>query len=138
QIQSLSRGTGILIGPSHVLTAAHVFDDASVEIDGNMLKLPVVRVRVSPARNGDNTSHPLGSASSTKFRRPRGFTAPNDYALIVLDQDLSKSTHKSMKGPLGYWGQSPQAVALRVLDPAKLRDPTVSVIGYPGDRCGKD
>ena len=138
QIESLSRGTGILIGPSHVLTAAHVFDDASVEVDGNMRKVPVARVRVSPARNGDNTSHPLGSAFSKAFRRPRGFTADNDYALIVLDQDLSKKTHKSMKGALGYWGQSPQVAALRVLDPAKLRDPTVSVIGYPGDRCGND
>jgi hypothetical protein len=109
-----------------------------VEVDGNMRKVPVARVRVSPARNGDNTSHPLGSAFSKAFRRPRGFTADNDYALIVLDQDLSKKTHKSMKGALGYWGQSPQVAALRVLDPAKLRDPTVSVIGYPGDRCGND
>jgi monoamine oxidase len=138
QIESLSRGTGILIGPSHVLTAAHVFDDASLEVDGGMRKVPVARVRVSPARNGDNTSHPLGAAYSKAVHRPQRYAAGNDYALIVLDRDLSQATHKSMKGPLGYWGQSPQVAALRVLDPGKLGDPTVCVIGYPGDRCGND
>jgi monoamine oxidase len=138
QIESLSRGTGILIGPSHVLTAAHVFDDASVEVDGAIRKVPVARVRVSPARNGDNTSHPLGWAYSKAFRRPQRLTAENDYALIVLDRDISQATHKSMKGPLGYWGRSPQVAALRVLDPAKFSDPAICVIGYPGDRCGND
>jgi monoamine oxidase len=138
QIESLSRGTGILIGPSHVLTAAHVFDDASLEVDGSIRKVPVARVRVSPARNGDNTSHPLGAAYSKAFHRPQHFTAENDYALIVLDRDLSQATHKSMKGRLGYWGQSPQVAALRVLDPANFADAMVSVIGYPGDRCGND
>jgi monoamine oxidase len=138
QIESLSRGTGILIGPSHVLTAAHVFDDASLEVDGRMRKVPVARVRVSLARNGDNTSHPLGAAYSKAVHRPPRFNVENDYALIVLDRDLSKATHKSMKGPLGYWGQSPKVAALRVLDPAKIGDPAICVIGYPGDRCGKD
>jgi monoamine oxidase len=138
QIESLSRGTGILIGPSHVLTAAHVFDDASLEVDGSTRMVPVARVRVSPARNGDNTSHPLGAAYSKAVHRPQRFTPANDYALIVLERDLSQATHKSLKGPLGYWGQSPQVAALRVLDPAKLGEPAVGVIGYPGDRCGKE
>jgi len=65
-----------------VLTAAHVFNDASLEVDGRMRKVPVARVRVSPARNGDNTSHPLGTAYSKAIQRPQGFTAENDYALI--------------------------------------------------------
>jgi monoamine oxidase len=138
QIESLSRGTGILIGPSHVLTAAHIFDDASLEVDGRLRKVPVARVRVSPARNGDNTSHPLGAAYSQAIHRPQGFTVENDYALIVLDRDLSQATHKSLRGRLGYCGQSPQVAALRVLDPANVANPRVSVIGYPGDRCGND
>jgi len=133
-----SRGTGILIGPRHVLTAAHVFDDIELEVDNAIRKVPVAKVRVSPARNGDNTDHPLGSAYSKAFRRPQPYSPLNDYALIVLDGDLSQKTHKSMKGPLGYWGQSPKVAALRVLDPAKLGNPTISVIGYPGDRCGND
>jgi hypothetical protein len=56
----------------------------------------------------------------------------------VLDRDLSTTRHKSMEGALGYWGQSPMQAVLRRLDPATLKDAKVTVIGYPGDRCGKD
>ena len=136
-VKSLSRATGILIGPCHVLTAAHVLDDATIVVDGTERKAPVTRVRVSPARNGNNDKHPLGSAWSSAFRRPQTFNALNDYALIVLESDLSQATHRAFKGPLGYWGKDPQVAALQVLDPATLGAPACTVIGYPGDRCGK-
>jgi V8-like Glu-specific endopeptidase len=132
-VKSLSRATGILIGPRHVLTAAHVFDGATVEVDGVERKVPVTSVRVTPARNGDNDKGPFGSATSKTFRRPASFAETNDYALIVLDSDLSQATNS--KVPLGYWGQSAGA-ALRVLDPATLVGASCTVIGYPGDRCG--
>lgn len=134
-VQSLSRATGILIGPRHVLTAAHVFDDATMVVDGQVRTLPVTQVRVSPARNGDNGSHPLGSETSRTFFRRARWAMNTDYALIVLDRDLSKATHRSIKGPLGYWGQS-AAAPLRALDLAALGAVAVGVIGYPGDRNG--
>ena len=135
-LKSLSRATGILIGPCHVLTAAHVLDDATVVVDDTERKAPVTRVRVSPARNGDNDKGPLGPAWSSTFRRPQTFNALNDYALIVLETDLARATHRAFQGPLGYWGKDPRIAALQVLDPATLGTPSCTVIGYPGDRCG--
>jgi V8-like Glu-specific endopeptidase len=98
--------------------------------------VPVLRARVSPGRNGDNDDHPLGWAWSKSIQRVVPYTDETDYALIELDRDLSKATHKKMSGVLGYWGQVPSQAALRTLDPKTLVDTTVTVIGYPGDRCG--
>jgi len=138
EILAATRATGILIGPRHVLTAAHVFQPTSIQVDGKSVRVPVSRVRVSPARNGDNTKHPLGWAWSKSVHRPQPWTAGTDYALIVLDRDLSTTAHKALKGALGYWGQSPARAALRALEPAMLKNLKVTVIGYPGDRCGND
>lgn len=130
------RATGILIGPCHVLTAAHVFQAASIRVKGETVRVPVLRARVSPGRNGDNDDHPLGWAWSKSIHRLHPLADETDYALVVLDRDLSKATHKKMSGALGYWGQLPSQAALRALDPKTLVDAGVSVIGYPGDRCG--
>jgi monoamine oxidase len=130
------RATGILIGPCHVLTAAHVFGATSIRVKDKVVRVPVLRARVSPGRNGDNDDHPLGWAWSKSIQRVLPYTDETDYALIELDRDLSKATHKKMSGALGYWGQMPSQAALRALDPKTLVDTTVTVIGYPGDRCG--
>lgn len=151
-----SRGTGILIGPCHVLTAKHVLAPVKVRVDNQDVEAPIASVRVSPARHGNNTSHPLGKASSKAIYRSKPYlikqrkTLPDgrvidlpitwndDFALIILDQDPSGRTHTRMKGPLGYWGQTPSQAAVRRLDPANVQGREVTVIGYPGDRCGKD
>jgi monoamine oxidase len=130
------RATGILIGPCHVLTAAHVFGATSIRVKDKTVRVPVLRARVSPGRNGDNDDHPLGWAWSKSIQRVLPDADETDYALIELDRDLSKATHKKMSGALGYWGQVPLQAALRALDPKTLVDATVTVIGYPGDRCG--
>ncbi len=130
------RATGILIGPCHVLTAAHVFGATSIRVKDKTVRVPVLRARVSPGRNGDNDDHPLGWAWSKSIQRVLPYADETDYALIELDRDLSKATHKKMSGALGYWGQVPAQAALRVLDPKALVDATITVIGYPGDRCG--
>ncbi len=134
------RGTGILIGPRHVLTAKHVLKN-------------FVRVRVSPARHLNNMSHPLGQASNKAIfrskpewigqnrRLPDGSVSQrtrrnDDVAMIILDKEMSGRTHKNMKGPLGYWGQTPSQAAVRAFSPATVQDRDVTIIGYPGDRCG--
>jgi V8-like Glu-specific endopeptidase len=150
QLLTKSRATGILIGPRHVLTAAHVLGNLGRNAAG-----PVKGLIISPARNGSNSNNPFGKVTfkSVHVSRPyqvrrrvrqggRVIDIPiqqrDDYALIVLDKDLASSTHSKLKGVLGYWGQDTAVAALRRLEPADINGKSVAVIGYPGDTCGKD
>ena len=119
-----ARGSGLLIGPRHVLTAAHVARAG-----------PVWKMRLSPARNGDNTRHPFGRFSVKGVRYPLPYKDGNrmrsdDYALLRLDRDLPAQ--------LGFWGSDPAQAQLRALPTADLQHKEVQVCGYPGDRCGTD
>lgn len=149
-----SRATGVLIGPRHVLTVAHVLDKQPMDIDGKVREVDVAGLWVSPARNGDNDDHPFGKASCKALRvsrpyrlrrtgmqgtQPIEYTVPwhDDYALILLDRDLAARAHPKVAGPLGHWGADPAIAQLRRLDPAALNGREIIVNGYPGDRCGK-
>jgi len=153
-VQVRSRGSGILIGPHHVLTARHVLDD----VDHGGQKVAIDHVRVSPGRNGDNDKHPLGSATSGRFYRSPKYHIqrrmpvhdgsggqrladlvlfePEDYALIVFERDLSAQAVPGSKLPLGWWGSDPTQAVLRRLDVAAVQGGDATLIGYPGDRCG--
>jgi len=139
-----SRATGILIGPSYVLTAGHVWSHGGKGLT------------VSPARNGSNSSNPFGKVEAKLFRFPMPYyiTLPvqhgkhagtqttirqdDDYMLIILKQDLAAITHREMEGALGYWGQNPAEAVVRLLEPEALQGKEIVVIGYPGDTCGID
>jgi V8-like Glu-specific endopeptidase len=142
---SKSRGTGILIGPRYVLTAAHVFDDNAVAI--------VQEHTISPARSGSNSKNPFGKIKSVAVRKSQPYfvrrkvrqgsriiEAPfkqvDDYALVILEKDVASSTHAKITGALGYWGFDPAIAVLRRLDPAALQGKDAVIIGYPGDTCG--
>jgi hypothetical protein len=105
-----SRATGILIGPRYVLTAAHILDKQTVEDEGKQKSVDVKGFTVSPARNGDNAKNPFGKikAKAWQVSKPyivrrrvrqdgREIMIPiqqhDDYALIILDKDVSTSTH---------------------------------------------
>lgn len=152
---SKSRGTGILIGPRYVLTARHVGDRLSTEIEGKTTLVDVKGFTVSPARNGDNSNSHFGKVKSTAIRASRPYqilqkklidkkireipiTQHDDYALIILEKDVSSATHSKTNGKLGYWGHLPAEVVIRRLEPNDLNGKEVVVIGYPGDTCGKD
>ena len=143
-----SRGTGILIGPKYVLTARHVV--GSLGLNASSV---VKGVAVSPARNGSNSSHPFGKATSSNVQHSKPYLVTrtqkdssgthqvqvqvrDDYALIILDQDLAASTHSKMKGTLDYWGKDPALAQIRRLDPATIDKKDIEVTGYPGDTCG--
>jgi V8-like Glu-specific endopeptidase len=143
-----SRGTGILIGPKYVLTARHVVGTLGLNAAS-----VVKGVGVSPARNGSNSSHPFGKATSSNVRHSQPYfitrtqrdssgthqirvQVRDDYALIILDKDLAVSTHSKIKGTLDYWGKDPALAQIRRLDPATIDKKDIEVTGYPGDTCG--
>lgn len=136
-VQAKARATGVLIGPCHVLTARHVFDDTTAVIGRREVAAKVAYVRVSPGRNGDNTRHPFGQAKSVKVLRRSSRNQHLDYALVVLDRELALESPKALGGRLGYWGEDPRVAELRALPAKDLAGQTLTLIGYPGDRCGE-
>ncbi len=132
-----TRGSGVLIGPRHVLTAAHVLGPVPVKFDGVEYQLPVTRIVVTPARDGRNDKAPLGQSRRVWWGRPppRGTVVraslQDDYALLVVKDNLAAASHKRFKR-LGYWGEDPQVSELRPPSAADLAG-TITVAGYPGD-----
>lgn len=137
------RGTGVLIGPRYLLTAAHVVERSA-------------SLAVSPGRSGTNGTHPLGRAGVRAIRKAAPFRVRRDvrqggrvlrdvpfeiredYALLILDADLGAAVAGRGKGPLGWWGAAGSGTRIRAVPPADLTGSDVLVTGYPGDRCGAD
>ncbi|HEY9649580.1 MAG TPA: hypothetical protein V6C95_02875, partial [Coleofasciculaceae cyanobacterium] len=145
------RATGTLIGSRHVLTAAHIFEAAEIGTGRDKKLMPIERVVVSPARHGSNSRGLLGAIPAKKWicsrywktkRNNRDCYDPNhDYALIVLEQDVALQMYpKSGHSILNYWGhpEREKRTVIQRLDPSFLDGKKVEIIGYPGDRCGRD
>lgn len=125
-----AAGTGILIGPRHVLTAAHNLHTVA--------GLKARRVVVSPARNGEPNS--IGGLSTKTWNIHRFWDSNKtknwnfDYALIRLDDEVGSETYKETDyKPLGYWGDSTNGggTLLRALDPVRVDGQVAYVAGYP-------
>lgn len=142
QIHDHTRATGVLIGPRHVLTARHVIEPSPVRVNGTPYRPRVTRIRVTPARNGDNRDAPIAHAWVTKrfpaipfTPQPGARPVHPDYALLILDTDLAAKSHARI-GRLGYWGEDTGLAELRAMDLDRAPAGDVTVAGYPGDTSG--
>lgn len=132
-------GTGVLIGPRHVLTAAHVL--ANLENPGETVGS---RLTVQLGRNGQYKPfeaaeirgwqvHPQWVA---KHGGRRYLQTKYDYGLVTLKKDVSRWKHKSFGAcELSYWGaQGVCGAGSEVgVSPAQIMGQEAQVTGYPGE-----
>lgn len=154
RLTGTGRGTGTLISPCHVLTAAHNLIDYD-PLGRNTLR--ATRIRVTPVHDG-SSSPPVAMVEAVLSQSPThhlwditrrydstgaannaGEVETNryDYALLRLRTAIGDSQVAALGGPLGYWGTKGSGGAARFqrVEPVVLRSNTVFVAGYGIDEC---
>ncbi len=122
-------GTGVLVSPCHVLTAAHVLK--GVDDNDPAIMTEAETVKVMPGRDEDR--EPFGTYDVKSWVLhpkwdPKVSDPKTDIAVITLDTCPGNRKFPSLKDqPLGFWPQEslPAAVA------EKLIGGTVLTAGYP-------
>lgn len=131
---TLSRGSGLLVGPRQVLTAAHNIYNSKGERPDS--------VYVAPARNC--ATMPFGRFKATAFTvSSRYLEQPRpgsrfDIAMVTLESDASTTRSRALAGAqLGHWGSTTSGALtdLSPLDSGFLSGRPVTVCGFPGDKC---
>ena len=133
-------GSGLLISPRHVLTAAHNVFAQITGSKGTKDKRKALLVWAYPGRTGDD-KFPFGKAESESIAYLSKFTGSLDvrwdYALIKLKTAIGDQKFKSLGNQtLGYWGSATHATGtlIQPLSQAFMRGKIVNVGGYPKNR----
>ena len=140
QVVDFDQGSGLLIGPNCVLTAAHNIYADITGSRGTVQRQEALFTKVYPGRR-DGNDFPFGNAESEKFFYLQNFK-PNldvrfDYALIKLKSSIGNKKFKALQGnPLGWWGSSSWGAGtqIRALSRTYLQNLIVNVAGYPKDK----
>jgi V8-like Glu-specific endopeptidase len=106
---TIAVGTGVLVSPRHVLTAAHWIKWAEKDNRNLWVSYETTSVRVMPGRYDEDT--PLGSAFAKLNMKvasrwnPKAPSFQEDYALLELETALGDATPSALRGKkLCYWG----------------------------------
>lgn len=139
--QGYGAGSGVLISPRHVLTAAHVL----VSVDDPGRKTVGDRLRVEVARNGhDRPFESIGISgwrvdprSVVRVRNGWRIQPQHDLGLVTLKKDVSGWQERRLgQCRLGFWGiQGSCGIRSEVgIDPNLIVGQTANVTGYPGEK----
>ena len=130
-------GSGLLISPRHVLTAAHNVYAQITGSKGTKDKRKALLVWVYPGRNGDD-KFPFGKAESESIAYLSKFESNLDvrwdYALIKLKTAIGDQKFSSLGNQtLGYWSSASRATGtlIQPLSQSFLAGKIVNVSGYP-------
>lgn len=131
-----SSGTGVMIGPRHILTCAHVIEP--LDPDSGRPRSRTLSIEVFPGQNGGEESLGGFKANGWTIHRQwvsgREVNCTFDYALIRLQENIGAKAFTALGGRvLGCWGSPTAGHGTRFvrLDPATLAGQTVTLAGYP-------
>jgi V8-like Glu-specific endopeptidase len=125
-------GTGVLISPCHVLTAAHVLKSVEKDDQGTVTEAHEAEtVQITPGR--DEGGAPFGTFDVKSWVLhpkwdPKKADPSTDFAVITLDTCIGEQKFNILKGrPFGFWQVDIPPASIR----AGLIGGTVMTAGYP-------